>query len=443
MRGKTFIVPVVLCILIAGCTKTVKYTGPVQKKKPEKKVDIQVTPEPEKKVQYEYIPLEIIEIQQLEEKPGPYNSYSPLFSSDESYLAVEVDQGTFSRIFIYRLKDEDGKRFSVEKSMEISLEDTLEEESIEDYFESAYQESFNYEFSWFPLSSSYIFTSNAGMGEYNIFIGSVKSNDKILQAIRQNLQPRDFGNFLMMTEEVKKDGQAQPSPEGTKIVFTSGRTGNGDLYLLDLITGELRQLTASEDTDFFPQWSPDGKSIVYTTGGKQSHDIHIIRNVGSELESEEVLVKWFFDDILPKFSPDGEKIAFYTTYNLERDPFNTKRWGLMIIPSDGSAPSAGKELVDYFHIPDVVKDNTQGTAWFPDSTHVIYAKNIDSEYNPIYIYNVENRSEFYVDTGTNINHDISVSSRGLVSFRAQVLGWDRIFIGISSFYTAYREEHAK
>lgn len=442
MRGKPFIVPVVVCILIAGCTKTVKYTQPVQVKKPEKKVEIQVAPEPEK-LEYDKVPLEILHIQQLEEKPGPYNSYNPLFSSDESLLSVEVDQGTFSRIFIYRLDDDDGQSFSAEKAVEISLEDTLKEQSIEDYFESAYQESFNYEFTWFPHSSSYIFTSNAGMGEYNIFVGSVHSKDKIFQAIRQNLQPRDFGNFLMMTEEVKKDGQAQSSPDGTKIVFTSGRTGNGDLYLIDLITGDLRQLTTSEDTDFFPQWSPDGKSIVYTTGGKQSHDIHIIRNVGTDMETTEVLVKWFFNDILPTFSPDGEKIAFYTTYNLERDPFNTKRWGLMIIPADGSAPSAGKELVDYFHIPDVVKDNSQGTAWFPDSTHIMFAKNIDSEYNPIYIYNIENRDEFYVDTGTNINHDITVSPHGLVSFRAQVLGWDRIFIGISSFYRAYRNENAQ
>ncbi len=441
MRGKQLIFPVAACILIAGCTKSVKYTQPVQVKKPEKKVEIQVTPEPHKKLEYEKVPLEILHIQQLEEKPGPYNSYNPLFSSDELLLSVEVDQGTFSRIFIYRLDDEDGQSFSVEKAMEISLEDTLKEQSIEDYFESTYQESFNYEFTWFPHSSSYIFTSNAGMGEYNIFIGSVHSKDKIFQAIRQNLQPRDFGDFLMMTEEVKKDGQAQTSPDGTKIVFTSGRTGNGDLYLLDLITGDLRQLTTSEDTDFFPQWSPDGKNIVYTTGGKQSHDINIIRNVGSDTETTEVLVKWFFNDILPTFSPDGEKIAFYTTYNLERDPFNTKRWGLMVIPADGSAPSAGKELVDYFHIPDVVKDNTQGTAWFPDSTHIMLAKNIDSEYNPIYIYNIENRDEFYVDTGTNINHDITVSPHGLVSFRAQVLGWDRIFIGISSFYRAYQKEN--
>jgi Tol biopolymer transport system component len=244
----------------------------------------------------------------------------------------------------------------------------------------------------------------------------------------------------MMTEEIKKDGQAKVSPEGKRIVFTSGRTGSGDLYLFNLKGGQLKRLTFSEDTDFFPQWSPNGRDIVYTTGGKQSHDIHIIRNVGLKNETDEILIKWFFDDVLPNYSPDGRYISFYTTYNRERDPFNTKRWGIMIVPSNGSAPVAGKELISYFHVSDVIKDNTQGTAWFPDNKHIIFAKSIESDYNPIYIYNIEERAERLVDTGTDINHDITVSPHGLVSFRAQRFGWDRIFIASSTYFLEYLKE---
>ena len=200
------------------------------------------------------------------------------------------------------------------------------------------------------------------------------------------------------------------------------------------------RLTDSEDTDFFPDWSPDSRQIVYTTGGKHSHDIRIIRDVGTQQQRDEILVHWFFDDVLPTFSPDGAWISFYTTYNEERDPFNTKRWGLMIIPSDGSGPKAGQELIDCFHISDVVKDNSAGTAWFPDSGHIIYAKNIDSDYNPIYIYEVETRKDYLVETGTSINHDITVSPHGLVSFRSQVFGWDRIFIAITSYFEEYLKE---
>jgi hypothetical protein len=154
-----------------------------------------------------------------------------------------------------------------------------------------------------------------------------------------------------------------------------------------------------------------------------------------------VLVKWFFDDVLPSYSPDGRYISFYTTYNRERDPFNTKRWGIMIVPSDCSAPKAGEELIPFFHIGDVVKDNVQGTAWFPDSRHLLYAKHIDSDYNPIYIYDIEQRAEKLVDSGTDINHDLTVSPHGLVSFRAQRFGWDRVFIASTTFFQEYLREY--
>ena len=439
-----------LCIILASCAKNIvtQPTSPQEKPSAGKKEESepeekpQPVPEPlppEIVVDYSGIEPGLLEIVEVEEKPGLYNSYNPQFSSDERYLAFEVNLGNLKKIYIYKVKGD----FSVNRSpsfsrvREVSLEEESGDQLTDSLFESSYMESFNYEFSWFHRSSAFVFTSNAGLGDYNLFVGSVDNNDRVFYEIREKLNPESHGDYFMMTEEIQKDGQAKVSPKGDKIVFTSGRTGNGDLYLLQVDSGKLKRLTFSDDTDFFPQWSPDGTQIVYTTGGEQAHDIHIIRNVGEDKEKDEVLVRWFFDDVLPNFSPDGKWIAFYSTYNVERDPFNTKRWGLMIIPSDGSAPSAGKELIDYFQIADVVKDNTQGAAWFPNSRHIIYAKNIDSAYNPVYIYDREKGEESLVETGTNINHDITVSPHGLVSFRAQLLGWDRVFVASSSFFQEY------
>jgi Tol biopolymer transport system component len=427
---------------LAGCaTKKIVTETPVV---PEVET-VTETEEPFREIiiDYQQFILELSGIYQVERKPGLFNSYNPQFASDETYLAFEVNLGNYKKIFIYKLEIEftdPEPTFNYSKVKEVFLDETISGELTEDFFESFYSESFNYEFSWFPKSSSFIFTSNAGLGEYNLFIGSVEEDDLVLATLKDTLDPIKFGDYFMMTEEIKKDGQAKVSPEGNRIVFTSGRTGNGDLYLFNLKGGQLKRLTFGEDTDFFPQWSPNGRDIVYTTGGKQSHNIHIIRNVGLVNETDEILTKWFFDDVLPNYSPDGRYISFYTTYNRERDPFNTKRWGIMIVPSNGSAPVAGKGLIRYFHVSDVVKDNTQGTAWFPDSKHIIFAKSIESDYNPIYIYNIEERAERFVDTGTDINHDITVSPHGLVSFRAQRFGWDRIFIASSTYFLEYLKE---
>ena len=446
MNNKTiylFIWPLILIMLLAGCTRSVKVDEqPPVEEEVDILIEVEMIPEEEVIPDYDSIGLEILNIQLVEEKAGSYNSYNPQVSFNEEYIAFEISHEMFNKIYIYRIikpASTEVSGYTFERIQEVHLEESFGEELIEDFFESSIQESFNYEFTWFPKGSSFIFTSNAGMGEYNLFIGSAESDDTSFIRIQHRLKPKSFGSYFMMTEDVKKDGQARVSPDGTRIVFTSGRTGNGDLYLLDLTTGDLKRLTHSEYTDFFPRWSPDGKDIAFTTGGKQAHDIHVIRNVGKDNEREEVLIKWFFDDVLPQYSPDGEKISFYTTYNEERDPFNTKRWGIMIIPSDGSAPEAGNALIEYFHASDVIKDNIQGTAWFPDSTHMVFAKNIDSDYNPIYIYDIETREERFVKTDTNINHDITVSPHGFMSFRAQVLGWDRVFIASTTFYEEYRK----
>jgi hypothetical protein len=426
----------VLASLLAwGCARSVQEPG-LGPGKHEVREAEEVAPQ----VAYDRIPLEIGEIQMVESSPGPYNSYNPRFTTDERYLAYEVNEGHNKKIHIFQIDAQrvgGGRRLVFTRLQEVTLAESFGGELTDSMFEGLSEESFNYEFTWFPASSTFLFISNAGKGDYNIFAGSVRENDTVFPLLKERFKPVEFDRYLMLTREYRKDGQARVSPDGNRIVFASGRSGNGDLYLFDLADGRLHRITDNAETDMYPRWSPDGRDVVFTSGGETSHDIRIVRDAGTEHQREEVLVHWFFDDVLPSFSPDGKQVAFYTTYNLERDPFNTRRWGLVIIPSDGSAPAAGEGLIDYFHLSDVIKDNTQGVAWFPDSRHILYAKNIDSEYNPLYIYDIQDRTERFIDTGTNINHDITVSRHGLVSFRAQRLGWDRIFAATTTYFQEY------
>ena len=51
---------------------------------------------------------------------------------------------------------------------------------------------------------------------------------------------------------------------GTKLLYVSHKTDpRGDVYLLDLVTGEEIQLTDLRSGDSVPQWGPDGQSIFY------------------------------------------------------------------------------------------------------------------------------------------------------------------------------------
>ena len=49
------------------------------------------------------------------------------------------------------------------------------------------------------------------------------------------------------------------SPDGKRLAFTSTRTGNGDVYVLTLATGDLTRLTFDDASELVTGWSPDGE----------------------------------------------------------------------------------------------------------------------------------------------------------------------------------------
>jgi TolB protein len=55
------------------------------------------------------------------------------------------------------------------------------------------------------------------------------------------------------------------SPDGRQIAFSSDRTGNSDVYVLDLDSFSITQLTTTKDRDVQPSFAPDGTALVYVS----------------------------------------------------------------------------------------------------------------------------------------------------------------------------------
>jgi Tol biopolymer transport system component len=47
------------------------------------------------------------------------------------------------------------------------------------------------------------------------------------------------------------------------VVWSSNRSGNHELYLLDLRGPAVQQLTHDPRVDFFPRFSPDGRRVLF------------------------------------------------------------------------------------------------------------------------------------------------------------------------------------
>jgi tricorn protease len=101
------------------------------------------------------------------------------------------------------------------------------------------------------------------------------------------------------------------SPDGKWLAFNSNRTGNGDVYLLNLATSELRRLTYDDGNEDVSGWSADGKYVYFSTA---SHDINAMRDVyrvkmegGTPMP---VSNSRYMTEFWAAPSPDGQTVAF-------------------------------------------------------------------------------------------------------------------------------------
>jgi hypothetical protein len=53
------------------------------------------------------------------------------------------------------------------------------------------------------------------------------------------------------------------SPDGKKVVFGAIQNGVGDIFVVDLATKEITNITKDNFADSAPTWSPDGQSVIY------------------------------------------------------------------------------------------------------------------------------------------------------------------------------------
>lgn len=158
------------------------------------------------------------------------------------------------------------------------------------------------------------------------------------------------GNILQqLTTEPGYDAEATLSPDGSRMVFTSTRSGDLELYTMNIDGSDVRQVTDELGYDGGAFFSPDGEWLVFRASRPTTDEeiatykglleqnvvqptemeIFVCRADGSELKQVTDLggANW-----APFFHPSGEKIIFASNHHTE----GGRIFNLFMINVDGS-----------------------------------------------------------------------------------------------------------
>jgi Tol biopolymer transport system component len=72
-------------------------------------------------------------------------------------------------------------------------------------------------------------------------------------------------NKTQLTNDQAFDANPTFSPNGKKIAFETGRSGNGDIFTMSANGTNKKSVTRSRKLDFTPTWSPDGTRIAFAS----------------------------------------------------------------------------------------------------------------------------------------------------------------------------------
>ncbi|MDO8526460.1 MAG: Tol-Pal system beta propeller repeat protein TolB [Deltaproteobacteria bacterium] len=97
------------------------------------------------------------------------------------------------------------------------------------------------------------------------------------------------------------------SPDGSRIAFTSYKSGTPEIHMANLGGGEMKQLTHNKQTNLTPAFSPDGGTIIFSSSVAGDPDIWIMNLAGKMIKQ---ITHTMGVDISPVYSPDGSRVLF-------------------------------------------------------------------------------------------------------------------------------------
>ncbi len=184
-------------------------------------------------------------------------------------------------------------------------------------------------------------------------------NEKVLYTTYRHNNPDLFMFYLYTgkTEMISNGGanySADWSLENDTLVYTSTKSGNAEIYVKDLKTGKEKRLTFNPAIDTTASWSPNGQEIVFTSQRSGTPQIYIMDKEGTNVRR--ITHDGNYHDS-PAWSPDGTRIIYVSRIegNFDLFVYNLK-------------DNTMTKLTE-------AQGRNENPTWSPDGRHVIFSSN--------------------------------------------------------------------
>jgi tol-pal system beta propeller repeat protein TolB len=201
------------------------------------------------------------------------------------------------------------------------------------------QRVFFQEVSWSPDGQWLSYTTTQTEAPYTSDILLMKPNGKDRTPVAHGLESARWAAW---------------HPDGTRLAFAGKDGDNWDLYVIELATGQVDQLTSTGASESAPSWSPDGSALVFTDGVDGRSQVFRMNADGTGRIN---ISQSDRRDYNPVWSPNGQRIVFYAAPDTSRDHL----WTMRPDGSDQRQLTKGR-LRDTF------------PSWAPDGASIVFTR---------------------------------------------------------------------
>ena len=212
---------------------------------------------------------------------------------------------------------------------------------------------------WSPEGSLLLFTSWRGGNGPGIWVMSPENRKPFLVSGRKGLNT-----------------SASYAPDGQHIVCTLSLDGNAELYRLDARGGDPVRLTNSRAIDTSPAWSPTGREIAFTSDRSGQPQLYLMDADGANVRRLTFDVDYTDS---PSWSPKGDRLAFVTRVGGGFDVWTCR--------ADGTGAK-----------PVVTGGNNENPRWSADGRHLVFASDRDGGYG-LWVTDLDGALPRKLDTG--------------------------------------------